>query len=513
MFFMKRWIFAALFAFSAAAHTQNLADYEKIVTEHTMANGMHFIIMEDHTAPAVSFVIHVNTGSVDEKYGETGISHLIEHLAFNGTRKIGTRNWREEKKVFEAMDRVYEELLKMRKNTPHSETITLTPTLSPQGSGNKKGKGTYLEELEGEFERLNQKAAGYADSGEFGKIMDRHGAMGPNAYCSNDMTVFWVELPSNKTELWAMMESDRLFNSVFRGFYEELEVVKEERRMRVDNSPWGKLMEEFQNTAYSVHPYRNPVIGYPADLQEMTRRKVKGFYKKHYVPSNMTAVIAGDVNPKELIPLLEKYFGRVPAGERIDNFIPTEPAREKTERKIIVRMDSEPILMAGFSIPDINHPDMPALEACAEILAGGRTSRLHRRIVMEEKTGLSTGAWCRTAKYPGMFYVWAVAAKGHTNAELETVVYDEMEKMRQGAITAEELEGAKARLKMFFLTQLKERREMAEQLAWFHAITGNWRNLFAYLKKIDEVTPEDITAAMNKYLQQENRVVGMVERE
>jgi len=370
-----------------------------------------------------------------------------------------------------------------------------------------------LEKLEEEFERLKEKAAKYAQSNEFGKIMDRHGAMGPNAYCSNDMTVFWVELPSNKIELWALLESDRLFNPVFRGFYEELEVVKEERSMRVDNSPWGKLMEEFQNIAYSVHPYRNPVIGYPADLENMTRRKVESFYEKHYVPSNMAVVIAGDVNPKELIPLLEKYFGRVPGGERIDTFIPSEPPREKTERRIIVRMDSEPILMAGFPIPDANHADMPALDVCAEILAGGRTSKLYRRIVVDEKTGLSTGAWCRTAKYPGMFYIWAVAAKGHTNTVLETAIYDEMEKMRRGSIKNEELEGAKARLKMFFLTQLKERREMAEQLAWFHTVTGDWRNLFRYLEKIENVTPEDVTAAMNKYLKQENRIAGMVERE
>jgi len=327
------------------------------------------------------------------------------------------------------------------------------------------------------------------------------------------MTVFWVELPSNKTELWAMMESDRLFNPVFRGFYEELEVVKEERRMRVDNSPWGKLMEEFQNVAYRVHPYRNPVIGYPADLDGMTRRKVEIFYKKHYVPSNMVVSIAGDVNPEELIPLLEKYFGRVPRGERIDAFIPPEPPRGKTERRITVRMDSEPILLAGYPITDISHPDTPALDVCAEILAGGRTSRLYRRIVQEDKTGLSADAWCRTPKYPGMFYVWAVAAKGHSNAELETAIYGEMEKMRHGSITAEELEGAKARLKMFFLTQIKERREMAEQLAWFQTITGDWRNLFMYLEKIEAVTAEDITAVMNKYLRQENRIAGTVERE
>ncbi len=492
---MKRLIFktiVVLTAFAATSNAQVLDDYEKAITEYTLANGMHFIIIEDHTAPVVTFHIHVDTGSSDEKYGETGISHLIEHLAFNGTAKIGTKNWKEEKKLFEEMDRLYEEIVKMQKGVPATEK--------------------HLEKLLERFKNLNEKAATYAQPNEFGKRLDRYGAVGPNAYTGNDMTAYWVELPSNRTELWALMESDRLFNPVFRNFYEELEVVKEERRMRVDNSPWGKLMEEFHNIAYRVHPYRNPVVGYAADLQVMTRPRVKSFYEKYYVPSNAVAVIVGDVNPGEFIPIIERYFGRVPAGKKHHTFIPSEPVVNQTERRTVIRMESEPIFLTGFHIPDAVHPDLPALEVCAEILAGGRTSRLYRKMVKEKRVAISTGAWCRTAKYPSMFYLWAVAAKGHTNQEIEDIVFRELEEIKKGVIENEEVEGAKARLKMDFLTTLKERRGMAEQIAWYQAVTGDWRNLFRYIKNIESVTVGEIKRVSEKYFLEENRIVGMVER-
>ncbi len=513
---MRRWFIAlaaTLTAIAAAAYPQSLADYEKNITEHALSNGMRFIILRDHTAPVVTFHVQVNTGSVDEKYGETGISHIIEHLAFNGTARVGTTNWKEEKKLFDEMDGIHEKILKLRKNIRRNDAIILTPALSAQGKGEKPASEQLLLNLEGEFGRLKKKAAGYGQPNEFGKLLDMHGAVGPNAYTSNDLTVYWVELPSNKTELWAFLESDRLFRPVFRSFYEELDVIREERRMHVDNSPWGKLMEEFHGAAYKVHPYRNPIIGYPEDLEEVTRRKVKDFYSKHYVPSNIIAVIVGDVNPDELLPVMEKYFGRTPAGIHASSFIPSEPPQGKTERRALVKMSSEPIFMAGFQIPDANHPDIPALKVCAEILSGGRTSRLYREMVIKKRSALSTGAWCRSQKYPGLFYVWAIAARGATNDAIETAIFEELEQMRTGLIADGEIDGAKARLNMEFLTGLASRRGLAAELAAYQSITGDWRNLFSYTDKIEKVSAQDIKTVMEKYLLPANRIVGTVERE
>ena len=265
--------------------------------------------------------------------------------------------------------------------------------------------------------------------------------------------------------------------------------------------------------AFKVHPYRNPVIGYPADLQEMTRRKVKEFYSKHYVPSNVIAVIVGDVNPAELIPMMERYFGRIPSGTQVPSFIPSEPPQEKTEKRVLIKMQSEPIFLAGFHIPDANNSDIPALEVCAQILAGGRTSRFYQEMVKNKRIALSTDAWCRSQEYPGLFYVWAIAARGHTNQEMETDVCEGLERMQTGVITDEEIEGAKARLKMEFLTMLSSRMGLAGELAAYQAITGDWRNLFSYTEKIEEVTAQDVKAVMDRYFVRDNRIVGMVERE
>lgn len=483
---------AFLFAFMGIGflHASSpLEDYNLRITEHTLKNGIHFILLQDHTAPAVSFHVHVKAGSVNETPGETGISHLIEHLAFNGTRNTGTTNWPAEKRLIEKTDRAYERLRQTAK---------------------RNADKTALGKLYEEFLSLNRQANACAETNEFGKILDRHGAIGPNAYCSYDMTAYWVELPSNKTELWAALESDRLFNPVFRGFYEELEVVKEERRMRVDNSPWGRLMEEFSGVAYRLHPYRHPIVGYAGDLEEMTRSKVRKFYEKYYLPSNIVVAVAGDVYPEDFIPLAERYFGSIPAGRPYDASLPGEPA-STSEKKVVVRMDSQPILLTGFNIQDIRHPDIPALEICAEILGGGRTSRLYRKLVKEEKTAVSTGSWCWAPQHPGIFYIWAIASKGTSNSRLEEAIFEEVEKMKSAGIQENEISGARARLRMNILTSLKSRRGMARELAWYEAVTGDWRNLFIYAGRLEEVTAEDISRVMKKYFSPENMTTGMVE--
>ncbi|MCX8081991.1 MAG: insulinase family protein [bacterium] len=520
---MNKRNFSLFFIITSFCFAFSFSDYENRISEYTLSNGMRFILLEDHTAPVVSFVVCVDTGSVDEKEGETGISHIIEHLAFNGTEKVGTKNWKKEKRLLEEMDRLYEKILTLSSSTvssphmrgeelggggKHDKCLTLTRTLSPQGRGKEEERIKILQE---KFNKLKEKASALGEPNEFGKILDKHGAEGPNAYTSTDITVYWVDLPSNKVELWALLESDRLFNPVFRSFYEELDIVKEERMMRTENSPWGKLMEEFHKTAFTVHPYRNPVIGYREDLERMTREKVRNFYKRHYVPSNITVVIAGDIEKGEIISLVEKYFGKIPSGKKPERDIPSEPPLEGI-RRITVNMDSEPIFITAFQIPDVNHPDIYTLDVLAEILGGGRTSRLYKRLVKEEKIAVSVGVWCRSSKYPSLFYIWAIPAKGRTNSEVENVILEEMEKIKKEGITEKELEGAKARLSMEVLTELKHRRGLAEELGHYYVLTGDWRNLFRYIENTEKVSSDDINRAMERYIDTERRVVGTVEK-
>jgi len=488
-------IFVTFIFVTSICFASSLSVDENRISEYTLPNGLHFIIMEDHTAPVVSFVVIVNTGSSDEKEAETGISHLIEHLAFNGTEKIGATDWRKEKQLITAMDNLYGEMI----------SITHSSNYSPSGKEEK------IRQIQERFDKLKERASLLSEPNEFGKILDRNGAAGLNAYTSNDITVYWVELPSNRTELWAYLESDRLFNPVFRSFYEELDVVKEERRMRTENTPMGKLMEEFHKTAFTIHPYRNPVIGYTEDLECMTRTKVQTFYQKHYVPSNITIVIAGDVNRTNLIPLLNKYFGKIPTGKNPIRDLSVEPPLKETKR-ITVVMDSEPIFLAAFRIPDINHPDIYPLDICAEIIAGGRTSRLYRRLVQEEKVAVSVACWSRSAKYPSLFYIWAIPSKERTNAEVEKIILEEIENIKTEGITEKELEGAKARLSMDVLTTLKTRRGLAEQLGLYYVLTGNWRNMFMYMEHIESISAKDIQGTVEKYFGIDNMVIGTLEK-
>ncbi len=485
--FLTGFICVVFIIFIALAdHCLAYKDYQERVTEHTLKNGIRLIILSDHSAPVVSFQVHVDVGAVNERVGETGIAHLLEHLAFNGTQVIGTKNWKDEKKALAKLDRIHKKLLMA------------------------KAEGENTQRLEEEFEEVRLAADRFTRTNEFGQILERAGAIGPGAYISYDFTCYWVELPSNKVQLWALLESDRLLNSVARGFYQELKVVKEERRMLVDNSPWGRLWEEFRAIAYKAHPYGNPIIGHMSDLENMTRDKIRSFYEKHYTPCNIIVAIVGDVEPERLIPKMEKYFGRFPVKDRPPSVITVEPV-QASERKVTVEIKAEPILIIGYHTFKATHPDRPMLRIVAEILGGGRTSRLYERLVKEEKVAIDVGSWSWAPKYPGMFYLWGMASKGHTNQEVERLIYEEIERLKKELVNVTELEGAKARVRTEFIRGLKSRRGIARELAWYEAVTGDWRNMFKELEKVEKVSEEDIKRVVNNYFFSQNRVVGMVE--
>lgn len=461
-------------------------DYRPKVTEHQLDNGMRFLILEDKSAPVAVFHVQVRAGSVYEQPGETGMNHLIEHLAFAGTKKIGTTNWQEEKKLLEKLDKIHFKIVQAREEGRAEEDLKL---------------------LKDRFEKVRLKASGLAEANHFAAILDREGAVGPNAFVSHDFTVYWVELPSHKLELWACLESERLFNSVFRLFYEEIEIVKEERRTVVENSPTGRLQEEFRAAAYQVHPYRHPVIGYMEDIEIMNRARVKDLYSKYYVPSNILVSIVGDVCPKKTVPILEKYFGSVPAQEAPVFDLPQEPER-KAERRTYIQMGAQPILLVGFNTPCVNHPDIAALRVLAQIFGQGRTSRLYQRLVKKEKVAVTVSSWLRASRYPGLFQILAMTADGYSNEDIEPLIYDEIKKLLKSPPTQKEIEAAQARLKIDFIQNLKARRSLASGLAWFQDVTGSWENFFKMEEAIAEVKLEDILDVVERYFRKDNRTVG-----
>ncbi len=483
--------FSFIFSFNlSAASLGQIADaYQSKVSKFSLENGMRFLIVEDDSAEVVTFHVQVRAGSVYERPRETGMNHLIEHLAFAGTDRIGAKNWEKEKVLLRQLDKLHLKIIEAKANSASQKKI--------QG-------------LKKKFNRVRQEAAGLANSNQFSAILDREGAVGPNAFVSRDFTVYWVELPSTKVELWACLESERLFNSVFRLFYEEIEIVKQERKRVVDNSPLGRLSEEFRSIAYKAHPYRHPIIGYAEDIATMSRSRVKDLYKKYYVPSNILVSIVGDVSTSEIKPLLNKYFGAIPAKEAPSFELAREPKRS-AKKRVYVEMDSQPLLLIGFNIPSANHPDIPALKVASEIIGGGRTSRLYRRLVQKEQVAVAANSWVWSPRYPGLFYILAVSGKGHTNKNIEALIDFELRNILDNPPSQRELESAQARLKVDFVKSLKSRRKLASELAWFEDVSGSWKGFFRHQESIGQVEIEDVLEVVERYLRPDKKTVGSLE--
>ena len=271
---------ASLFLAAPCLPAQDLKEFEKKVTEFTLPNGLHFTIVERHGAPVVSFHTYVNAGSVDDPSGQTGLAHMFEHMAFKGTETIGTRDWPAEKKALEAVEEVYDRLDAERNKGPKADQA-------------RAGA------LELELKTAIDRAQSYVEQNEYSRIIEENGGADLNADTSLDYTEYFYSLPSNRIELWFLLESQRFLHPVFREFYKERDVVQEENRMRVGSSPQGKLLQNFNAIAFLAFPYRNPPGGWPSDVADLRRGQAQAFFDQYYVPANINIAIVGDVNPAE----------------------------------------------------------------------------------------------------------------------------------------------------------------------------------------------------------------------
>jgi len=476
-------------AFPPLTTAQDVAQFEKRMTEFTLDNGLKFLVLERHDVPVVSFHIHADVGSVDEVKGITGLAHLFEHLAFKGTKTIGTKNYQAEAKAMARMDELFDAIKAERRKAEPDQTR--------------------LEQLQKQFEEAQEEAQKHLVHDEYEEAFSREGSAGFNAYTSHDATQYIVSLPSNKVELWMTMESDRFAHPVLREFYKEKDVVMEERRM-MENTPTGRLREEFQGIAYLAHPYGEPIIGHMSDLQALSRPEAEAFFRKRYCPSNLTIAMAGDVDPQKVRKLAEKYFAGIPSGPKPEPVETTEPP-QRGERRVVIEDAAQPAIIIGYHQPSINHPDNAVFGAIMQIIGTGRTSRLHKSLVKEKKIAVSTSAWNGWNKYPGLFTLSAMPAKGHTGQECEQAIYDQIEILKTALVSPEELKKAKANVRAGLIRELNSNYSLAMNLAFYDVITGDWRNLFRELDKIERVTAEDIQRIAKEYFTSKNRSVGIIE--
>ena len=463
------------------------------VIEHTLKNGLKFLILPRHDAPVVSFHTYVNVGAVNESRGITGLAHIFEHLAFKGTSDIGTKDFKKEKTALDALDKAW----------------TAWRAESKRGIAADSSKLRVLREA---FDAMQEKASGLVENGEFDKIIEQQGGVGLNAGTAADATQYYFSLPSNKLELWFTLESARFFDPVIRDFYKEKDVVMEERRMRTESSPIGKLVEEFLAVAYKSHPYRDPVIGHMSDLEGITRDEALAFFKKYYIPSNMVIAIVGDVDPKETIRLAEVYFGRLPAGTTPPELRTVEPVQQ-SERSVTLREESQRILLLGYKKGSARDPDAAVYDAIEDVMSSGRTSRLYKSLVRDKKIAIQAAGFSGFPgqKYPNLFAFFAVPAQGKANEECLTAINDEIEKLKKESVTEDELQAVKTRARAGLIRSLADNAGMASQLTFYQVIMGDWRDLFKELDEINAVTAADIKRVANKVFVNSNRTIGTIE--
>ncbi len=480
---------------STLAFSQDLASFEKRTTVKKLANGLTVIICERPEAPVFSFFTHVDAGSVQDPLGRTGLAHMFEHMAFKGTDTIGTRDYADEKIALAKIETVYAEYIHERDKRIDRDDQK-------------------VKQLEQEWREAVAAADKFSApyNNEFGKIVESEGGEGMNAFTNWDETAYHYSFPVNRLELWAYLESERFVQPVMRQFYKERNVVIEERRMRVDSDPFGRLLEQFTEEAFAAQSYHRPTIGWISDLNSFSATDAKNFFEKYYVPSNMVVVVVGDVKAAEAMPIIEKYFSRIPVRPKPDEADTTEPP-QNSERRVVLHEQSQPVYLEGYHRPDYRSPDDQVYDALADVLSNGRTSRLYRALVRDKQIASDAEGFTGFPgnKYPHLFAFYASPIPGHTTQEVGDAIHAEIERLKKEDISDEELRMIKTRAKANLIRSLGSNEGLAFALGLYEARYDDWRELFRSVDRIEKVTKADIRRVANQTFVPGNRTVGVIE--
>jgi predicted Zn-dependent peptidase len=479
-----------LFLIPGLLCSQSLKEFEKKVTTFTLPNGLKFIIIERHEAPVISFHTYVNAGSVDDPSGRSGLAHMFEHMAFKGTPTIGTKNWPAEKKALDAIETVYDRLEAERNKGYRADR-------------NK------VEALQGELKAVIGAADELVEPQEYDRIIESNGGVGLNAGTAEDSTNYFVSYPANRMELWFLLESERFLHPVFREFYKERDVVREERRMRVESSPQGQLVEGLLASAFAAHPYRVMPGGWASDIEGLRRPDAEKFFKTYYSPSNLVIGVAGDVNPAQARRFAEKYFGRLPKGTAAPMVRTVEP-EQKGERRVEILSSAQPFLAIAYKRPDQYSPDDAVLDVLSDVLSGGRTGTIYKELVRDKQISLGAAAEASFpgGKYPSLFLFFSVPAAGHTVEENEKAIDEIIERAKKEKAGDAAIQRVKTKLRANLIRRLDSNSGLAEALCSYEANYGDWRKLFTDLEEYEKVTAEDVRKAAEKYLIRSSRTVA-----
>lgn len=451
------------------------------VAERRLPNGLTLLMVEHRQAPVVSCSVFYRVGSADEEPGRTGISHLLEHMMFKGTRTVGTRDWAAEKPLLDRIEALHERIAELER------------------AGGDAGE---VSRLRGELAEAKRRAAALVVSNELWKLYMASGAEDLNAGTGRDRTQYFCSLPANRIELWMAIESDRMRNAVFREFHREKQVVLEERRLTVDDSPGGAFWEQLFATAFIAHPYRWPVIGWKSDIEHLTLPAVEEWYRRHYSPNNAIVVVAGDIRPDEVAAMAERYFGPIPPQPPPPPVVTREPP-QRGPREARLALDASPRIALAFHTPAVESDDVIALDVLENILSSGRTSRLYRRLVEEKKVAVSASASCAPSRYPFLFIVHAIPRRPCTTDDVRRALRKELDALAKEPVTDWELAKARNQIEADFVRGLESASELASVVGTYEAI-DRWDYVNRYIPRIRAVTQLDIVRVAAAYLKEEN---------
>jgi len=483
---------AALVAFTTLAAAP-LAAQNVEVHEEILENGLRLLIVPRPGDPNVAAGWIARVGSVDERPRITGLAHLFEHMMFKGTRTIGTSDIEADLATIRALDRVKSELAR-----EEEELVRRWRLGEIDDPRDPRARSARHRELRGEFEALLAKQKTTIVKDEFDRIYTAAGASGMNAGTTYDFTIYFINVPANKLELWFWMESDRLLNPVLREFYSERDVVREERRLRVESTPTGKYLEQFDALFWGSSPYGWPVIGWPSDVEAITRDEARDFYAIHYAPNNLTACLVGDVDVDTAVALARRYFGRLERGPQEPPAVRTVEVEQLAPTRMNAHAETRPqAVIRWHSVAD-GHRDEPAFVLLADIL-NGRTGRLYRELVDGKRVASAARAGQSGRKYEGYFELQATAAQGRTPESIEAELLAVVAALRREDVSEREIQKVKNQRAASEFRKLRANFSLLIDLLVRDAGRG-WPTINTDPARIQAVTAADIRRVATKYL-------------
>ncbi|MBI4564486.1 MAG: insulinase family protein [Planctomycetes bacterium] len=509
---MKLAAFLALsVAFLRAPQDQELGIRIE-VDELILDNGLKVLTVERPNAPRVFGALYWKVGSVNERPGITGLSHFFEHMMFKGTDVIGTTDPKRDRELNAQIEEVMGKIrdLKLAGLEAIRRGLPLSEKARKAGVTIRAEDEATWQALQKDYERYIEEQKKISIGEHLSRIFQDQGGTGLNASTYYDWTRYYVELPVNKVELFFWLESDRFLNPVFREFYPEREVVKEERRMRYESTPTGPVFEAFSAQFWMSHPYKWPVIGWMSDIDQYTYADAQQYYETHYVPENCTAIFVGGCKKEEIRELARRYFGRLPkAKSKRDPIVTLEP-KQVAEKRMEAVINARPMILIQWHAPSQAHADAPALDLLFTILSG-RAGRLHKTLVDEKKLALSAGASYGGRKYGGILSVFVNPKTEASFEEVEKELVAVVERIRTEPVTEAELVKARNQMTANLIRDLDTNSGISSQLG-FADVLHDWRDVFRMIPDLNKVTPEDLVRVAKEYLTPQGRNVLVIRR-